>query len=93
MVFSDVSRQKKTTQESGQTWGFKFVAKKGVTGPLRDRDGKNRKYAVLVYIQKENPKNRKSYRYGTVTEPWQDHDSPILRQQTACVVHNPVPFK
>jgi hypothetical protein len=48
---------------------LKFVAKKGVTGPLRDRDGKNRKYAVLVYIQKENPKNRKSYRYGTVTEP------------------------
>ena len=49
----------------------KFVAKKKqtVTGPLRDRDGKHRKYAILIYIQKENQKNRKPYRYGTVTEP------------------------
>ena len=29
---------KKSAQESGQTWGFKFVAKKKPYGPLRDRD-------------------------------------------------------
>ena len=52
----------------------KFVAKKKTaTGSLRDRDGKHRKYAILIYIQKENQKKSETLplrdRYGTVTAP------------------------
>jgi hypothetical protein len=60
-----------------------------VTGPWPEKS----ETSSFHLHSKGKPKNRKSYRDRTVTGPWRDRDSPILKQQTGCVVHNAVSFK
>jgi hypothetical protein len=69
---------KKSAQESGQTWGFKFVAKKKPYGPLRDRDWTvSGKVGNIQFSFTFKRKTKKSEilpwpdRDGTVTGPWQ----------------------
>lgn len=77
MVFSDVFRQKKSTQESGQTWGSQVCRQKRrygtITGPWREKS----EICSFSLHSKGKPKKSEILplrdRYWTVTGPWQPH--------------------